>query len=82
MVDDKMCIGIVQDQLMARVGPNMYESLLTEKGAAPMTFTGKTMSGFIYVNDEGWDTDEDLSFWVDQCLEYNPKAKESKRKKK
>jgi hypothetical protein len=46
-----------------------------------MTFTGKAMKGYLYVADDGWDSDADLSFWVDKCLEFNPKAKASKKKK-
>ena len=32
MVDDKMCLGIVQDQLMARIDPKVYEHSLSLKG--------------------------------------------------
>ena len=28
MIDDKMCVGIIKDDLMARVGPDEYETLL------------------------------------------------------
>ena len=81
MVDDKMCIGIVKEQLMARVDPEEEHVLLQNPGATPMTFTGKAMKGYLYVADDGWDSDADLSFWVDKCLEFNPKAKASKKKK-
>ena len=81
MVDDKMCIGVVQDNLMARLNPADTEAMLEKPGAVPMDFTGKSMKGFLFINDEGWDTDDDLSFWVDKCLDYNPLAKASKKKK-
>lgn len=81
MVDDKMCIGVLQDNLMARLNPAETEAMLEKSGVEPMDFTGKSMKGFLFVNDEGWDTDDDLSFWVDKCLDYNPLAKTSKMKK-
>lgn len=81
MVDDKMCLGVIKDTMMARVNPAEMEDLLRKPGAAPMDFTGRTMKGFLYITDEGWDVDADLSFWVDKCLEYNPLAKSSKKKK-
>ncbi len=81
LVDDKMCVGIVKNKLMARVDPDDYESLLKQKGAAPMDFTKRPMKGFIYVNEDGIDMDEDLEKWVQICLDYNPKAKSSKKKK-
>ena len=82
MVDDKMCLGVEKDRLMARIGPDAYEDALTQKGCQEMTFTGRPMKGFVFVEDEGLDLDEDLEFWVDLCLAYNPIAKSSKKKKK
>jgi hypothetical protein len=37
------------------------------------------MKGFVFVSPEGTDMDEDLDFWIDKALGYNPKAKSSKR---
>lgn len=81
MVDDKMCVGIVKDDLMARVNPDKYESLLTKEGARPMDFTKRTMKGFLFISPDGVDYEKDLEFWIDECLEFNPLAKSSKKKK-
>jgi len=80
MVDDKMCIGINKDFLMARIDPLYYEIYLKEKGSRPMDFTGRPMKGFIFVEPEGTDLETDLEEWIDRCLEFNPKAKSSKKK--
>lgn len=82
MVDDKMLIGIVKQQLMARVDPEDSPKALKRKGAVPMDFTGKTMKGFIFVEEDAIDMEEDLEYWVYLCLKYNPKAKASKKKAK
>lgn len=82
LVDDKMCIGIIRDQLMARVGPDNEKELLGKPGAKPMDFTNRPMKGYLYVEPAAIDRDEELEFWVEQCLAYNPQAKSSKRKKK
>ncbi len=82
MIDDKMCFGIVKDDLMARVGTDNYENLMTKDGARPMDFTKRPMKGYIFVAPEGIDYEEDLEFWLDKCLEFNPFAKASKSKKK
>lgn len=81
MVDNKMCIGITGDALMARVGPNFYQEALSLEGARKMDFTGRPMKGFIFVDPEGIDTDQDLNSWIQKCLDFNPLAKSSKRKK-
>ena len=80
MVDDKMCIGGVKDKLMARIDPEVYEEALTKPGCREMDFTGRTMKGFVFVEPVGVDMDEDLDYWVELCLEFNPKAKSSKKK--
>ena len=82
MVDDKMCLGINQEKLMARIDPGFYEEALTRKACVPMDFTGRVMQGFVFVNPEGIEKENDLEFWVDKCLEYNPIAKSSRKKKK
>lgn len=80
MIDDKMCVGIVKDDLMARVGDEAYVSLVDKKGARPMDFTKRPMKGYIFVSPEGVDYDSDLEFWVQKCLDFNPIAKSSKKK--
>ncbi len=82
LVDDKMCVGLNQDNLMARIDPEIYEVALTRKGCKEMDFTGRPMKGFVFVGADGIDTDKDLGEWVQLCLDFNPKAKSSKKKKK
>jgi TfoX/Sxy family transcriptional regulator of competence genes len=64
MVRGHMCVGIVKDDLMVRVGPETYENLVREPHARRMDFTGRPMKGFLYVASEGYATDADLHRWV------------------
>lgn len=83
MVNDKMCIGIdtdkitQADRLMVRVGKLPYESLLKESGSKPMDFTGKVMRGFLFIDPDGFDKEEDLDFWVQKALDFNKMIKQS-----
>ena len=81
MVNDKMCAGVIDDRLMARVGTEFYDEALKKKGCRSMDFTGRPMKGFVYVEPEGIDMEEDLAEWIQMCLDYNPLAKSSKKKK-
>jgi TfoX/Sxy family transcriptional regulator of competence genes len=81
MVDDKMCVGIVKDNLMARIDPDIYERALKRKGCREMDFTHRPMKGFVFVEPQATDMDEDLESWIQLALDYNPKAKSSKKKK-
>lgn len=82
MVDDKMCCGIVREEVMARIGPDAYEEALTKEGCKEMNFTGRKMKGYVFLEADATDMDEDLEYWVQLCLDFNPLAKSSKRKKK
>jgi TfoX/Sxy family transcriptional regulator of competence genes len=64
MVRGHMCVGIVKDDLMVRVGPEAYEDLVREPHARRMDFTGRPMKGFLYVAPEGFESDADLHRWV------------------
>ena len=77
MVNGKMCIGVDidkernADRLMVRVGKLPYQQLLEKEGSRQMDFTGKPMRGFLFIDPEGFDSDEDLDFWVSKALEFN-----------
>jgi len=45
----------------------------------PMNFTGKPMKGYIYVSEEGIETQKDLTYWIQLCVDFNPIAKKSKK---
>lgn len=77
MVNDKMCMGINiekktgNDRLMVRVGKLPYDDLLGQKGSRVMDFTGRVMRGFLFIDPEGFDSEDDLDFWVERALEFN-----------
>jgi len=82
MVDDKMCVGIVKEDLMARIGKAIYEEAIQKAGARPMDFTKRPMKGYVFVAPDGIDMDDDLAYWLELALAFNPLAKSSKKKKK
>ncbi|GAA4883450.1 hypothetical protein GCM10023311_01990 [Flaviramulus aquimarinus] len=87
-VDNKMLCGIHIDKkygdslLMARIGESVYLKELEKPECLPMDFTGRPMRGYIFVAPDGFDTDKDLSYWLDLCLDFNPMAKASKPRNK
>ncbi len=81
MVDDKMCFGTFRNGVMVRVNPDDVETLLKRPATEQMMQANRTMVGYLMVEGAGYDMDEDLEFWVEQCLAWNPHAKASKRRK-
>lgn len=80
MVDGKMCVGVVRDEVMARIHADIYEVSLEKPGCKKMNFTGRPMKGFVFLTDEATDLDEDLYVWLQLALDFNPLAKASKKK--
>ncbi len=81
MVNDKMCVGVRNDSLMMRIGPDNYEEALEKEGCRPMEFTGRAMKGFVYVDETALNTKKKLETWMKLALDYNKIAKPSKKKK-
>ena len=67
---------------MARIGPNGYEDALKVEGVNIMNFTGRSMKGYVFIDMDAIDADDQLEYWIDKCLIFNPLAKSSKRRKK
>jgi TfoX/Sxy family transcriptional regulator of competence genes len=82
MVNKKMCAGILQDDLMVRIDPATQEQLLDKTGCREMDFTGKPMKGFLFIDPTGTTKPNDLKFWLEAALDFNGKAKASKKKAK
>lgn len=80
MVNDKMCVGILSNDLMVRLDPSNYESALEMEGCREMDFTGRPMKGFVFVSVEGTGTPKKLSQWINLALDYNKQLKPAKTK--
>ena len=53
MLDGNMCCGIVADRLMLRLGADLSEQALKRTHVQPMDFTGRPMTGMVFVAPEG-----------------------------
>ena len=81
MVDDKMCFGTYKSGIMFRVDPELTAQLVAREGVDQMEQGGHSMKGFLLVEPHAYDRDEDMDFWIDLCLAYNPQANVAKKKK-
>ena len=70
MLSGNMCCGIVNDTLMARVGPAQYKNALARPCARLMDFTGKPMKGFVFVAPSGIESDQGLKSRVTLCERF------------
>lgn len=70
MLDDYMFVGVNDDRLMARVGPDNYEAALEKPHTRIMDFTGRPLTGYVYVDAPGIESDEALGEWIDLCAAF------------
>ena len=81
MVNGKMCINVSGDNLMCRFDPEMQKQISNKPGFLPIVMKGKELSGYCYVNPSGFKSNKELMTWINLCLDHNPKARSSKKKK-
>jgi TfoX/Sxy family transcriptional regulator of competence genes len=80
MVNDKMCIGVVNEEIMLRINPDWHEEAITLNGCRAMVHRNRPMRGYVFVNSAGVDLEDDLDFWIQRAIDFNPFAKSSKKK--
>jgi TfoX/Sxy family transcriptional regulator of competence genes len=64
MFNGHMSVGVNGDDLMVRVGPDLYDHALAQPHARQMDFTGRSMNGFVFVDQAGISNDSGLETWV------------------
>lgn len=70
MLDGNMVCGVLDDSLMARVGPDAYEDAIEKPHAREMDFTGRSMKGLVFVDPAGISEDNALGDWLERCLSF------------
>lgn len=82
IVNGKMCVGVQLQNLMLRIAPDKFEEALEKEGCRSMQFGGRTMTGFVYVDESALNTKKKLETWLQLPLDYNKFAKATKKKKR
>lgn len=64
LVGGRMCCGVQDTDLMVRVPKEKHAQILSELDVRPMDFTGRSLTGFVYVSATGTKTAATLRRWV------------------
>jgi len=70
LADAHMFVGINDSSLMVRTGQEAHAGALAQPHVREMTFTGRPMTGYVYVDPDGLITDAQLQAWVDLALSF------------
>ncbi|WP_316794161.1 TfoX/Sxy family protein [Pedobacter frigoris] len=82
LVNGKMCICVNQEELLCRIGHEQVVEELEKGNARQMVMNGRASKDFVYVALADITSGRELAYWIDLCLQFNPQAKASKKKKK
>lgn len=70
MLHGNMCVGIWQTSLIVRLGPDQATTALKEPNVVEFDITGRPMKGWVMVEADGVETDEQLDGWIEQAVEF------------
>lgn len=82
MVNGKLCVGVESERMMVRFDPALNDEIMEKNGVGPMDCTGRVMKGYAFVEIEALQTEKELEYWIALALDFNSRAKPSKKKKK
>ena len=82
MVNGKMCISVAGDEIMCRIDPALHNELIKRSGCRTVIMKNREYKGFVYVKEEELQNKKQLNYWLRLCLEFNDKAKSSKKRKR
>jgi TfoX/Sxy family transcriptional regulator of competence genes len=70
MAGGHMCVGVIGEDLMARLGADAADAALDEPHTRPMDFTGRPMKNMVYVGPAGIATEAALRGWIGRALAF------------
>ncbi len=70
LIDENMCIGVLGNELIVRVGVEAVDLALARPGARIFDFSGRPMKGWVTVEPDALSGDQMLATWVDDALGF------------
>ena len=70
MVGGNICCGVLNDELMVRVGVDAHAHALAQPEVRNFDLTGRPMKGWVVVAPQGVDSAETLASWVEAGLSF------------
>jgi len=86
MVGGHMTVGIIENRVVARIGPDAYQEAIGEPDIGPMDFTGRPMKGWVYLMPPVVKDAERLRVWTGKAFAFTsslgpPKPKKPRTRK-
>ncbi|MFZ4399765.1 MAG: TfoX/Sxy family protein [Bacteroidales bacterium] len=82
MLNEKMCIGVIKDEMMCRIDPEIHSFVVEKTGCRTMDFTKRPMKGYVMIDETAMKNQKDFMYWIELALDFNKKAKSTPKKQK
>lgn len=69
LIHGNMMCGVYKDSLVLRLGEEQASKALKEPHVLPFDITGKTMKGWVMVENDGF-KDQDLDRWLEKARNF------------
>jgi TfoX/Sxy family transcriptional regulator of competence genes len=79
MYKNKMLVGVVNDELMCRVDPELVPELIEQPGCTQMAMGGRSTKGYVLVHETALQRPQDFRSWLELTLAFNDRAKASRK---
>ena len=70
LLNGNLLVGVWKDSLCVRLGPEQAEEALPEPHVKEFDITGRPMKGWVLVEAEGVQDDEQLSAWIRRAVKF------------
>jgi TfoX/Sxy family transcriptional regulator of competence genes len=71
LLNGNLLVGVRKDSLLVRIGPEQSDEALQEPHVSEFKITGRgTMKGWIVVDLEGIETDDQLNTWIQRAVKF------------
>ena len=70
LMNGNLCVGVWKSSLIVRLGPEQAKAALEEHHVVEFDVTGRPMRGWVVVEADGLETDDQLSGWVQRAVRF------------
>src|SRR5436190_18940850 len=70
LLNGNMLVGVWKESLIVRLGPDEGDEALKEPHVKEFDITGRPVKGWVLVEPEGIEDDEQLSAWIQRAVKF------------
>ena len=70
LLHGNLLVGVWKDSLIVRLGPDGRDAAMLEPHVRPFDITGRPMKGWVLVEAEGVEDNDQLKGWIQRAMKF------------